>query len=74
VADSVPRGPGQAERSILPGNPRVLTIAQFWHRAAEHDRIAAERVAVIGGGETAATMLNELSVIGFRRSRRSRHR
>ena len=53
-------GPGQAERSILPGNPRVLSIAQFWHRAGEHDRITAERVAVIGGGETAASMLNEL--------------
>ena len=53
-------GPGQAERSVLPGNPRVMSIAQFWHRAAEHDRIAAERVAVIGGGETAASMLNEL--------------
>lgn len=53
-------GPGQAERSILPGNPRVLSIAQFWHRTGEHDRITAERVAVIGGGETAASMLNEL--------------
>ncbi|HEX5144629.1 MAG TPA: NADPH-dependent L-lysine N(6)-monooxygenase MbtG [Mycobacterium sp.] len=53
-------GPGQAERSLLPGNPRVLSIAQFWHRAAGHDRITAERVAVIGGGETAAAMLNEL--------------
>lgn len=53
-------GPGQAERSVLPGNPRVLSIAQFWHRAAQHERIAAERVAVIGGGETAASMLNEL--------------
>jgi mycobactin lysine-N-oxygenase len=53
-------GPGQAERSILPGNPRVLSIAQFWHHAAQHDRINAERVAVIGGGETAASMLNEL--------------
>jgi len=53
-------GPGQAERSLLPGNPRVLSIAQFWHRVAEHDRITAERVAVIGGGETAAAMLNEL--------------
>ncbi|CAN5247471.1 NADPH-dependent L-lysine N(6)-monooxygenase MbtG [soil metagenome] len=53
-------GPGQAERSTLPGNPRVLSIAQFWHRAGEHDRITAERVAVIGGGETAASMLNEL--------------
>jgi mycobactin lysine-N-oxygenase len=53
-------GPGQPERSILPGNPRVLSIAQFWHRAAAHELIAAERVAVIGGGETAASMLNEL--------------
>jgi mycobactin lysine-N-oxygenase len=53
-------GPGQPERSVLPGNPRVMSIAQFWHRAAQHERIAAERVAVIGGGETAASMLNEL--------------
>jgi mycobactin lysine-N-oxygenase len=53
-------GPGQAEKSILPGNPRVLSIAQFWHRAAAQELITAERVAVIGGGETAATMLNEL--------------
>ncbi|WP_156685578.1 NADPH-dependent L-lysine N(6)-monooxygenase MbtG [Mycobacterium sp. Marseille-P9652] len=53
-------GPGQAERTLLPGNPRVLSIAQFWHRAATHDRISAERVAMIGGGETAAAMLNAL--------------
>ena len=53
-------GPGQAERSLLPGNPRVMSIAQFWHRAGQHERISAERVAVIGGGETAAAMLNEL--------------
>lgn len=53
-------GPGQPERSILPGNPRVLSIAQFWHRAAQYELICAERVAVIGGGETAASMLNEL--------------
>jgi mycobactin lysine-N-oxygenase len=52
-------GPGQPERSILPGNPRVLSIAQFWHRAARNE-LSAERVAVIGGGETAASMLNEL--------------
>ncbi|MGV0794567.1 NADPH-dependent L-lysine N(6)-monooxygenase MbtG [Mycolicibacterium sp. XJ1819] len=61
VADGVMiTGPGQPERSILPGNPRVLSIAEFWHRAAQRDLIAAERVAVIGGGETAASMLNEL--------------
>ena len=53
-------GPGQAERCIRSGDPRVLSIAQFWERAARHDRIVAENVAVIGGGETAASMLNEL--------------
>ncbi|KKW64684.1 NADPH-dependent L-lysine N(6)-monooxygenase MbtG [Mycolicibacterium elephantis] len=53
-------GPGQPERSVLPGNPRVLSIAEFWHRAAQYELIAAERVAVVGGGETAASMLNEL--------------
>ena len=53
-------GPGQAQRCILPHDPRVLSIAQFWSRAAGHELITAERVAVIGGGETAASMLNEL--------------
>ena len=53
-------GPGQPERSMLSGDPRVLSIAQFWQRASRHDRIVAENVAVIGGGETAASMLNEL--------------
>ena len=53
-------GPGQPERSVLPGNPRVWSIAEFWRRAAAQGRITAERVAVIGGGETAATMLEEL--------------
>src|SRR6202020_3528868 len=53
-------GPGEAEKSLLPGNPRMMSIAQFWDRAAGHERINAERVAVIGGGETAASMLNEL--------------
>lgn len=54
-------GPGRAERSVLPPDPRVLSIAQFWQRAAEHDLITAERIAVVGGGETAASMLNELA-------------
>jgi mycobactin lysine-N-oxygenase len=53
-------GPGQPERSMLSGDPRVLSISQFWQRAGQHDRIVAENVAVIGGGETAASMLNEL--------------
>jgi mycobactin lysine-N-oxygenase len=53
-------GPGQPERSMLPGDRRVLSIAQFWERAGRHDRIVADNVAVIGGGETAASILNEL--------------
>jgi mycobactin lysine-N-oxygenase len=44
----------------MTGDPRVLSIAQFWDRAGSHDRIVAENVAVFGGGETAASMLNEL--------------
>jgi mycobactin lysine-N-oxygenase len=53
-------GPGQPDRSVLSGDPRVLSIAQFWQRAGRHDRIVADSVAVIGGGETAAPILNEL--------------
>ncbi|WP_422746291.1 NADPH-dependent L-lysine N(6)-monooxygenase MbtG [Mycobacterium sp. WMMD1722] len=53
-------GPGQAERTLLPGHPRVMSIADFWRRAAAHELIVADRVAMIGGGETAASMLNEL--------------
>lgn len=53
-------GPGQPERTMLSGDSRVLSIAQFWERASGHDRIVADNVAVIGGGETAASMLNEL--------------
>jgi mycobactin lysine-N-oxygenase len=53
-------GPGQPERSVLSGDPRVWSIAQFWERAGDHNRIVIGDVAVIGGGETAASMLNEL--------------
>ncbi|KZS56973.1 lysine 6-monooxygenase [Mycobacterium kansasii] len=53
-------GPGQPERSMLSGAPGLLSIAQFWERAGRHERIVAENVAVIGGGETAASVLNEL--------------
>lgn len=53
-------GPGQPERTLLPGHPRVMSIADFWRRAAAHELIVADRIAMIGGGETAASMLNEL--------------
>jgi mycobactin lysine-N-oxygenase len=38
-----------------------MSIADFWRRAAGHELIVAERIAMVGGGETAASMLNELS-------------
>ncbi len=61
LADAVMvTGPGQPERSILTGHPQVWSIAEFWRHAAAHDRISAQRIAVIGGGETAAAMLHEL--------------
>jgi len=61
TADSVMiTGPGQPERCMLSGDPRVLSIADFWQRAGQHERIVADNVAVIGGGETAASILNEL--------------
>lgn len=53
-------GPGMPGRSILPGHPRVMSIAQFWQRASGPSRIVAARVAVIGGGESAASILNEV--------------
>lgn len=53
-------GPGRPDRSVLPGHHRVLSIAQFWQRAQQNQRIDADRVAVIGGGETAAAILDEL--------------
>ncbi len=53
-------GPGQPQQSMLSGAPRMLSIAEFWQRTSSHDRIVAEHVAVIGGGETAASMLSEL--------------
>ena len=38
-----------------------VDLPVFWERAGQHDRIVAnENVAVIGGGETAASILNEL--------------
>ncbi len=37
----------------------MLSIAQFWDRAAGHGSTPG-RFAVTGGGETAASMLNEL--------------
>jgi hypothetical protein len=53
-------GPGQPGRSVLPGDPRVWSIAEFWRRAAGGERIAAARVAVIGGGESTASILSEV--------------
>ena len=53
-------GPGQPERCMLPGDPRVLSIAQFWHRARSTTESSPRMWPSSAAGETAASMLNEL--------------
>ncbi|EFV14692.1 SidA/IucD/PvdA family monooxygenase [Segniliparus rugosus] len=53
-------GPGSAERSLLPGCPQVLSVARFWQLVLRRELPESFRVAVIGGGETAAAVVNEL--------------
>ncbi|MFI9406405.1 SidA/IucD/PvdA family monooxygenase [Nocardia sp. NPDC052316] len=52
-------GPGASSRAIA-DHPRVLTIAQFWDLAGRRALPVSSRVAVIGGGETAGSALDEL--------------
>ncbi|WP_378737095.1 SidA/IucD/PvdA family monooxygenase [Nocardia brasiliensis] len=52
-------GPGQS-RQALADHPRVLSIAEFWELAGKRELPVASRVAVIGGGETAGSALDEL--------------
>ncbi|MGL6236523.1 MAG: SidA/IucD/PvdA family monooxygenase [Segniliparus sp.] len=53
-------GPGAAERSMLPDCPQVLSVARFWQLVMGRELPEAFRVAVVGGGETAAAVVNEL--------------
>ena len=53
-------GPGTST-STLSDHPRVLSIAEFWDRAGRRDLPTTLQAAVIGGGETAGSALNELA-------------
>ncbi|MEU1547997.1 SidA/IucD/PvdA family monooxygenase [Nocardia sp. NPDC005745] len=52
-------GPGVSTKALA-DHPRVLSIAQFWDLAGRRSLPVASRVAVIGGGETAGSALDEL--------------
>ncbi len=53
-------GPGASETALL-DDERVLSIASFWDRVSRRDLPVASRAAVIGGGETAGSALDELA-------------
>ncbi|WP_280345391.1 SidA/IucD/PvdA family monooxygenase [Nocardia abscessus] len=52
-------GPGRSEKALTK-HPKVLSIAEFWDLAGKRSLPLASRVAVIGGGETAGSALDEL--------------
>ncbi|WP_327095416.1 lysine N(6)-hydroxylase/L-ornithine N(5)-oxygenase family protein [Nocardia vinacea] len=52
-------GPGRSGRALAE-HPRVLSIAEFWDLAGKRALPVSSRVAVIGGGETAGSALDEL--------------
>ncbi|MCX4093140.1 SidA/IucD/PvdA family monooxygenase [Nocardia sp. alder85J] len=52
-------GPG-ASTSALAEHARVLSISRFWELVGRRSLPVASRVAVVGGGETAAAALDEL--------------
>ncbi|WP_227998459.1 SidA/IucD/PvdA family monooxygenase [Nocardia australiensis] len=52
-------GPGRS-RQALAEHPRVLSIAEFWDLAGKRGLPPSSRAAVIGGGETAGSALDEL--------------
>lgn len=52
-------GPGTSSRCIA-DLPQVYSLARFWRAAGEGSLPEMDRVAVIGGGESAASVVNEL--------------
>ncbi|MBF6179564.1 SidA/IucD/PvdA family monooxygenase [Nocardia otitidiscaviarum] len=52
-------GPGRSDRALA-DHPKVLSIAEFWDLAGKRRLPPSSRVAVIGGGETAGSALDEL--------------
>jgi mycobactin lysine-N-oxygenase len=52
-------GPGRSTRALL-DDERVLSVAAFWQAVSSRSLPAASRVAVVGGGETGASVIDEL--------------
>ncbi|MFC9892487.1 SidA/IucD/PvdA family monooxygenase [Nocardia sp. NPDC127579] len=52
-------GPGRSAKALAK-HPKVLSIAEFWDLAGKRRLPVSSRVAVIGGGETAGSALDEL--------------
>ncbi|NNH71817.1 SidA/IucD/PvdA family monooxygenase [Nocardia uniformis] len=52
-------GPGRSDRA-LSTHPKVLSISEFWDLAGKRQLPLSSRAAVIGGGETAGSALDEL--------------
>ncbi|MFT3898736.1 MAG: SidA/IucD/PvdA family monooxygenase [Gordonia sp. (in: high G+C Gram-positive bacteria)] len=52
-------GPGSSSSAML-DDDRVLSVAQFWDRVPKRDLPVSSRAAVVGGGETAGSILDEL--------------
>lgn len=52
-------GPGRSDRAFS-AHPKVLSIARFWDLAGRRQLPPSSRAAVIGGGETAGSALDEL--------------
>ncbi|WP_246023357.1 SidA/IucD/PvdA family monooxygenase [Nocardia yunnanensis] len=52
-------GPGRSNRALA-RHPKVLSIQDFWELAGRRELPVSSRVAVIGGGETAGSALDEL--------------
>ncbi|WP_332838810.1 SidA/IucD/PvdA family monooxygenase [Nocardia bovistercoris] len=52
-------GPGSSRRPLA-DHPKVLSIADFWDLAGRRKLPVSSRAAVIGGGETAGSAMDEL--------------
>ncbi|MFE3442512.1 SidA/IucD/PvdA family monooxygenase [Nocardia sp. NPDC059180] len=52
-------GPGNSGRALA-DHPKVLSIAEFWDLAGKRKLPVSSRAAVIGGGETAGSAMDEL--------------
>lgn len=50
-------GPGDVKVPVaLPADPRVFTVTEFWQHFREYTRFEGRAVAIVGTGETAATV------------------